>query len=103
MEHTTIDQAREALDHAYADCEADFGPDAVEAAAYDLIHSVADDSTREVRAELLRTELGVVDEEAENRAADLLFNPGRWPTPERVKETARQNRERAADRARSYQ
>jgi hypothetical protein len=76
--YDTIDEARTALENAFTDCEGDFGAEAVEEAAFDLIHSVADNCTKEVRAELLRTELGITDEDEEIRLANELFDGGEF-------------------------
>lgn len=56
---TKIADAQERIAAAQSDVEGDFGPDAWEQAAYDVIQGIAADYDRATRKEILRIELGV--------------------------------------------
>ena len=54
-----IEDAQERITAAQSDVEGDFGPDAWEQAAYDVIQGIAADYDRATRKEILRMELGI--------------------------------------------
>jgi len=54
-----IKEAQERIEAAQSDVEGDFGPDAWEQAAHDVIWGIAEDYDRATRKEILRMELGI--------------------------------------------